>query len=170
MKKIFLIISLVILSVNSFSQTKENLQKLIDKFPRNEEGEVVFTLIDTIPDKSKSDLYYSAYSYIIERYNSANNVIQMNDSIRGTIICKGSTSIGVTTGKVLFTDIVCTFYYPYTLKIQCKDNRYKVGICNIQPGSNWNMATTYNAPIEDYLNNSNRMEVRNIYKLKLDIK
>lgn len=44
-------------------------------------------------DKSKSDLFTSINKWISINYNSAQNVIQMNDAESGTIIIKGINEV-----------------------------------------------------------------------------
>ena len=59
-------------------------------------GMIVFTFsmnaqVFEVEGKSKDEIHSIINQWVAENYNSANNVIQMNDKEAGTIIVKGVT-------------------------------------------------------------------------------
>lgn len=127
MKKLLLTISLVLFAVPMWAQSdKEADQERYGKgqMPFNEKGEVVFSKVIQANGKDKNAIYTSARTLIAEMFKSAKDVIQMDDSDKGIIIAKGWSS--APGGEV--ND--CKIWY--TLKIQCRDDRYKVDVYQIK--------------------------------------
>lgn len=111
--------------------TKEDLEEIINSIPLNENGSFAITEVDTIQGLSMQELHKIANQFVADAFVSANNVIQMNDPVGGIIICKG-----IITGNAYFKDGLLGKYggeenVSFTLKIQCKDNRYKLDLYDL---------------------------------------
>lgn len=119
MKKALLLI-ISILSLNVVAQNQDDKYG-IGAVPVND-GVVTFTLINQLQDKTKDELYSSAKVMITDMFKSAKDVIQSEDKEAGIIICKGNTKIQ----GAFNTDLM-----EFTLKIACKDGRYKIDLYNI---------------------------------------
>lgn len=132
MKKLFLLLILSSLSLCVYSQNPEKESKFNYTTNPNDKygvgavpvknGIVTFTMINQSKGESKSDLYASAKVMIAELFNSANDVIQSDDKDNGIIVCKGNAKI-----EGMFT----TDLMEFTLKVSCKDERYKIDLYNI---------------------------------------
>lgn len=108
------------------SQKSPNSENTQDKYGSGavpvKNGVVTFTMINQVEGKSSSELFSSAKVMIAEMFKSAKDVIQSEDKDSGIIICKGNVKIV----SAFLTDLM-----EFTLKISCKDNRYKVDLYNI---------------------------------------
>ena len=70
-------------------------------------------------DTCKQSLLYSkSKMYVVDVFKSANNVIQNDDPIYGSIVCKGTVE---TMG----------YYFSFTLKIRVKDGISKITITDV---------------------------------------
>ena len=124
MKKLLLI--LLCLPFIGFGQIQysDTLYKM--ELPLNKEGNLIeFDEIILVSGTSKSELYSRAREWFAVTFNSANNVIQMDDEQNGKIIGKG------------FSDIVITFFgskttemLHFTLSVYVKEERYRVKMNN----------------------------------------
>lgn len=127
MKKHLLTIFFVLFAAPMWAQVdKEADQKRYGKgqMPFNEKGEVVFSKVVQADGKDKNAIYQSARMLIVEMFKSAKDVVQMDDSDKGIIIAKGwSAAPGGESDN-------CKIWY--TLKIQCRDGRYKVDVYQIK--------------------------------------
>ena len=121
MKKLFMKLAVLtfvlLLSLTAFSQDKSGPGAVPVK-----DGVVTFTMINQVEGKTKSQLYSSAKIIIADVFRSAKDVIQSDDKESGIMICKGNTKIQ----NALTTDLM-----EFTLKIACKDGRYKIDLYNI---------------------------------------
>lgn len=108
--------------VDCISQTR-----LSDSFPY-QDGKILYTRIVQIDSAGKDELYNRAKRWIADSFNSAKDVIQLDNKENGEIICKGFFT---TTWHIssLFSQEVNVWH---TLKIQLKDNRTKVDLYNIR--------------------------------------
>ena len=84
-------------------------------------------LIDSIP-KSKEKLYTDAKVFVVKTWNSANNVIQIDDKENGHIAVKGLLkqpimSLGMSIGDV---------YYSYIVNFYFKENKTKITIDDVR--------------------------------------
>ena len=86
-----------------------------------------------VEGKSKDEIHSIINQWVAENYNSANNVIQMNDKEAGTIIVKGVTDITTKNliGKaILKNNSYVTEYVEspikYTLTINIRDGKYRL--------------------------------------------
>ena len=81
-------------------------------------------------EKTKSDLFALINKWISVNYNSAKNVIQMNDAESGTIIIKGINEISYKNpGKVLNPKLATEFTsikFNHLIEINIKDNKYRI--------------------------------------------
>jgi hypothetical protein len=87
--------------------------------------EKTVTKVFEVADKNKSELFSSINKWISINYNSAKNVIQMNDKEAGTIIIKGINKIDcdVNTTKNSYT---YNFVINHTIEVNIKDNKYRI--------------------------------------------
>lgn len=90
------------------------------------------TSISIIPEKSKSELFTSINKWISINYNSAKNVIQMNDKESGTIIIKGINKVvyensmkSVFPNNKYIQDYTTT-RFNHLIEINIKDNKYRI--------------------------------------------
>jgi Domain of unknown function (DUF4468) with TBP-like fold len=83
-------------------------------------------------DKNKSELFSSINKWISINYNSAKNVIQMNDLESGTIIVKGINVVQYkNTAKQLYPNNkyipeTTTLNFNHLIEINIKDNKYRI--------------------------------------------
>lgn len=87
-----------------------------------------FTEIIKQEGKNKTELYTIIKSWIATSFVSANEVIQMDDPQNGILICQAAYHYYYPSSKIKYENL--KGYIHYTLKIQVKDNRYKVDINN----------------------------------------
>lgn len=109
MKKILLIMMLFC-SVNVFAQEKFTLSEVIQTEGLN-----------------KSDIYAALRGWVATSFNSAQDVIQMDDKDAGIIIC--SALFNYNYGKMMYA--AYEGVVKYTLKLQVKDGRFKAEISNV---------------------------------------
>ena len=111
--KLLFIISLLIPTV-TFSQTKtinpDSIFKVID-------GRYTIEKIVPVENVVKNNLYQKGLRWLVMTYRSANNVIQLQDSINGEIIGKGNLNAICWNKKI---DV------EHTIDILFKDGRFKV--------------------------------------------
>ena len=96
MKKLLLTISLVLFAAPMWAQVdKEADQKRYGKgqMPFNEKGEVVFSRVVHEEGHDKKALYNATKLCITNIFNSAKDVIQLDDPDQGIIIVKGYSVI-----------------------------------------------------------------------------
>ncbi len=111
--KLLFIISFFIPSL-SYSQTKtvnpDSIFKVID-------GRYTVEKIVSVENIAKNNLYQKGLRWLVLTYRSANNVIQLQDSINGEIIGKGNLNTICWNKKI---DV------EHTIDILFKDGRFKV--------------------------------------------
>lgn len=98
------------------------------KMPRNDKGEVVFSKVIREEGQDKKALYVAAKLCVTNIFNSAKDVIQLDDPESGIIVVKGFTE-EPTRGLMGTVDNAEVWF---TLKVQTKDNRYKIDIYQIK--------------------------------------
>ena len=86
-----------------------------------------------VEGKSKDEIHSIINQWVAENYNSANDVIQMNDKEAGTIIVKGVTNITIKNlvGKILLKNNPYVTEYvdipiEYTLTVNIRDGKYRL--------------------------------------------
>lgn len=115
MKRIFVLIVLILLSQSIFSQ-----EKLNEILPL-ENGNVIYTEVVEVQNVDKKELYSRAKKWIVLKYKSANDVIQLDDKEDGTIIGKGNFNIKYYSRNPKIE---------HTIQIETKDGRFKYSISN----------------------------------------
>jgi len=112
------------ITTNAVSQSFD--KSYVPELPRNDEGKVTYSEVVQVPGISKEQLYFRARAWFSNAFKSAKDVIQMDSKEAGTIIGKGnSTTIIVSIGIPLETPC------HYTVKIFCKDGRFKCEVTDI---------------------------------------
>lgn len=114
MKKILLLGALIIISNLLHSQTMP-----ID----NTTGLVTYSGVIIADSTTKDELYNRAKEWIVLTYNSAKDVIQLDDKTNGKLICKGTFKVSHVMGDVWYID--------HTLKLEFKENKWKYTITQI---------------------------------------
>lgn len=95
-------------------------------FPKNENQEIGFSKVIEIPNKAKDEIYDITKEWLVEVFNDAGEVIQIDDKNLGKIIAKGFF-------KTTYDDRV-----GFILKILIKDEKLKVDIYNLDiPFETW---------------------------------
>lgn len=132
-----------------------------------------------VPGKNADQLYSSAREWFAETFNSANNVLQMDDPVAGKLIGKGSTTVVETLGSGLAV-IHPIYNIDFTIKVFVKDGKYKASIEDIKANyiksnpSDFDLSITYsdlcknreyyeNGSNVDWLKN-NHPEIKSHYK------
>ena len=122
MKNLKLLFGIIILTVTSF-QTYAQEYELDEK---------TVTGIFEMEGKNKSAIFSAINKWISINYNSAKNVIQMNEKESGTIIIKGINQVVYkNTWKSLYPKNkyiteYSTTKFNHLIEINIKDNRYRV--------------------------------------------
>jgi len=127
------IILFILISSGSFAQVG---------LPHDKLGKVNYTEVVQSDSFPASQLYSNARLWFAETFKSANDVIQLADENTKTLVGHGSTTFLM---HGLFGSRTESGFITYSVKIECKDGRYKYSITDFvlkQP--NW----TYT--VEDY--------------------
>ncbi len=77
-------------------------------------------------NKSKEDAFVAAHMWIAKNFNSANDVIQMQDKNAGVIIVKAAFAYSYIAIKDPFVTIPSSGLLNYTLSLQVKDKKMKM--------------------------------------------
>ncbi len=152
-------------------------EKLLNSEQYKLEEKTVTGVFD-IEDKSKSEIFSLINRWVSINYNSAMNVIQMNDKESGTIIVKGVNVLSYKSDylKEVIPFIRNNFYlsFNHLIEVNIRDNKYRViykitEISDEYPistfvsndliffqcvkfnGNNENFVPTYNKSAEKYL-------------------
>ena len=131
MKKLLLAISLVLIVAPMWAQADKDADQERygrGKMPRNDKGEVVFSKIVQEDSVGKATIYRAAKLAIVNIFNSAKDVIQLDDPDQGIIIAKGFSIVPTKAAMGMVVDANIW----YTIEIRCKDNRYKIDIRQIK--------------------------------------
>lgn len=118
MKKILMILVMGVLvtKINCYSQDYS--------FPKNNEGEDEFSEVITT-NISKDAMFANAQEWIAKTFGDYKSVIQFENKDEGKLIIKGIS-------KVSYPQSNTIEKINYTITIECKDNRYKYTISDIQ--------------------------------------
>ena len=95
--------------------------QIISILPQNEAGEIVFSEVVKCDSVKKDELFIRAKTFFANTFVSSKEVIQFEDKESGQIIGKGLSSIE--SGLLLLK-------MHFTIKVTCKENRYKYEIYN----------------------------------------
>jgi hypothetical protein len=154
--KIIIGMTTMLFTVSTFSQ-----EQSINLLPRDANGKVTYGEIVQTDSISKDALYLRAKGFFVNYFISANDVIQMDDPEKGVIIGKGFKEL-IIKGTAIRDGgfIILDFYSPvqmwFTVKIQCKDGRYKYDIYDIIFVGN-NISSSGTLFTAEYIFNENRL-------------
>lgn len=110
MKQLICILFAAMISVNALAQEK-----------------LTFSEVIPVENLNKADIYAALRGWVATSYNSAQDVIQMDDKDAGIIIC--SALFEYSYGKMQYKAYEGVI--KYTLKLQIKDGRFKAEVGNI---------------------------------------
>lgn len=128
MKKVFLFI-LAVIPLISFSQNREKfntVNPIYQEVLPLENELITFSTVVQVEGVSKDELYLRAHGWIIKSFNSAKDVVQLDDKEAGKIVCKTVTTLSA--GKGFFGKVVMDIYYLLTIEV--RDDRYKISASN----------------------------------------
>lgn len=109
----------------------EDLLNIVKGAPFDESGDFTLSEVVKVEGVSQKDLFKAVNLFVVEAYKDASNVIQLNDPETSTIICKGTSAAKAWKGDIIVGAITQYETMHYTLKIQCKDDRFKIDIYDI---------------------------------------
>jgi Domain of unknown function (DUF4468) with TBP-like fold len=95
------------------------------------EGKVVYGQIDSVA-ATKDELFIRAKVWLVNTFKSAKAVIQLDDKEAGKLMGKGVDTYSFKYG-INYMDISGGIYY--TIQIDCKDNKARIRIFNIEQGN-----------------------------------
>ena len=84
-----------------------------------------FVLVDSV-DLSKEKLYAKTKYFIADMWNSANNVIQLDDEKSGIIMVKGKEDVSISQMNGAYH-----YIFNYTIVFRMKDKKFKIEIKDI---------------------------------------
>lgn len=123
--KRLLFVSLLIMTIKlSFGQAGEIYEL---ELPVNEQGLIDYTDVIQVEDVTKDELYSRAREWFVTCYNSAEDVLQMDDKESGKLIGKAFKDIII---QSMGIPVKIKMYY--TISIYLKDGRYKYSISDIE--------------------------------------
>jgi hypothetical protein len=129
MKKLLLL--LLLLPLICFGQTKQDLFYLIDKFPVDKSGNIDFCIVDSVKNVSKESLHTRAIQAIYFYFKDVpSSAIPLYDDTNDIIIYRGRFGRYERTQKV-FSSVLNTYIYRFTLKLECENNIYKIDFYDI---------------------------------------
>jgi hypothetical protein len=106
--------------------TSHSFAQIIDELPKDDNGNLNFHEVVQVDSASKEQLYLRAKVFFANAFNSAKDVIQMDDREAGIIIGKGWDNIFI---KIALHQVPLKMWY--SVKIQSKDGRYKCEVYDI---------------------------------------
>ncbi|MGB0521463.1 MAG: DUF4468 domain-containing protein [Flammeovirgaceae bacterium] len=113
----------IIFATNLYAQRDRTY---VPDMPYDKNGQINYTEVMHIGDVSKEQFYFRAKAWFTETFRNANEVIQMDSKAAGTVIGKGNRNVYLETA---FAPVEVTLHY--TVKIFCKDGRYKYEITDM---------------------------------------
>ncbi len=126
MKKIF-ILAFIIFAKSAFAQ--KDTVGLNVPFANNT---VVYERVFDVPNAPKNLLYSNAGLWLAETHPYIGKTeLQLGDPVLSRVAGRVTSSI-VTSNKFLWKTNYLTLTYNFTLQIDCKDNKYRIRIYNIQ--------------------------------------
>jgi hypothetical protein len=103
-----------------------------------QEDPVIYTDVVKVDSNNADQLYQRAKLWVAETYNSAQDVVQLDDATSHTLLIKG---VMIYKSNVEYANSAASGKIDYTLKILTKDGRYKYSLENfIHTGSPWGTA------------------------------
>lgn len=100
--------------------------QVIAELPTNESGKLNYNDIVKTDSIVKQELYSNAKLFFANKFKSANDVIQLDDKENTIIVGKGYNDIFIKSKTSSFKTQLW-----FTIKIQCKDGRYKYEIYDL---------------------------------------
>jgi hypothetical protein len=94
------------------------------------DGKVVYEEIDSIPNISKVELYNKSKIWLVNTFNDAKAVLQIDDKDNGQLIGKGNFDY-LYTVVLASARWVCNF----TVQIDCRDNKARIKVYDISSRS-----------------------------------
>jgi hypothetical protein len=119
------VVPIFILIISAFTMHAQ--QKLMNILPVKE-SKVNYSEVITVDSASKDVLYNRAKRWYVDVYNSAQNVIQLDDKENGEIVGKGNFDVYWNMGALVGTEKVAIYH---KLSIFLKDGRYKYEIADL---------------------------------------
>lgn len=104
------------------------MAQIIDELPKDENGKLCFSEVVYVDSLKKNQLYLNSKQFFNDAYASVKNVIQSDDKYSAVVIGRVFNFVPIESNPV-FKDMPEQMWY--TLKIQCKDGRYKYEIYDI---------------------------------------
>lgn len=95
--------------------------------PLNGANEIVYQRVCSLENRSALEIYDKARIVLTDMYNSIKDVKQLEDSNNKVIVLSGTERYGMK--ENIYASI--KFDINYTMKIECRDGRYKVSLYNI---------------------------------------
>lgn len=98
-------------------------EKLNGVLPLSSDGSVTYQVIDSVPGATKDQLFRRARKWFTTNYNSAKDVLQVNDIDAGELIGKGIFDIK--------SPIKNVWVYPkigHTITVEIKEARYRITV------------------------------------------
>lgn len=111
MKKLLLLIPLIVVSLFANAQDRLTFDKVIQ-----------------VEEIDKDNIYLGLKEWFALNFVSSKNVIELEDKEAGIII--GNTNVNYSKGS--FTYACYKGWLNYTIKVQCKDGRFKVDVTNFR--------------------------------------
>ena len=152
--KTFFLLLIAFIPVLSFAQA-------FDRLPKDENGKIYYSEVIHVDSVNKNQLYLNSKKLFVDALKSNIETIQMDDKEAAIIIAKCFYDIyGLTqTGLANLNELDRVAQMVYTLKIQCKEGRYKYEIYNIS-FANTNMKIPKMTPAEDYFDKGQESKFR----------
>ncbi|WP_184543097.1 DUF4468 domain-containing protein [Mucilaginibacter sp. FT3.2] len=127
MKKL-LVLTFIIFAKSAFAQ--KDTVGLNVPFVNNT---VAYERVFDVPNAPKNLLYSNAGLWLAETHPYVENTqLQLNDPVLSRVVGRVKSSTRVATDKVLWQTYYDTITYNFTLQVDCKDNKYRIRIYNIQ--------------------------------------
>lgn len=101
--------------------------KLNGIIPLNAEGRLSYNANGKVEGATKEELFKRARKWFVKTYNSAKDVLQVNDASAGELIGKGSTPTVAKVQRVTWHNNV-----NHTLTLDVKDGRYRIELCDFK--------------------------------------
>lgn len=116
MKKQVATVFLLIMATSCFAQKELKIKLPLD----SSTNKVIYSSVINVEGINKEELYNRAKEWFVVTYNSAKDVLQMDDKVAGKIIGKGTSR-----GQYKFMLSNTSYYLNYTLSVTLKDGRYR---------------------------------------------
>lgn len=110
----------------------DNLIEILSYVPFDNDNKFTISYVRKVDSLDKAALYNKVYQSLVDIFVNAKNVMQMQDKETGIIVCKGLTEGAFSfSGGIILGNVSGIENVVFTLKIQIRDNRYKVDIYDI---------------------------------------